>query len=338
MKEKFLTNNTIELVGYGHPDRFADFLSEKVLSENTKINKDAKVASEIIVMKDMVVLGGEITNNSSKKIDYHKLVMDAIEEIYGEKWWPNFKDVKVINNIKHQSSELTIIQDNAKKIVAGDQGVIYGYYSNARFNKIKSLYKIIEDIKKDYDISPDWKLLYDVENNKISMSICGLKKDELETLRNEKPNYIINPAGEWLVGGPLSDTGLTGRKLMIDTFGAGIPHGGGAFCGKDVSKVDKTAIIWNSLIAYEYFKKNKKFNEVFVESSYKIGDLEPVLTIKASKNGKIINVKSNEELNSKFGKTLNDFVENYNLKDLEWSKYVKQGGVISLIQEIINVK
>ncbi len=337
MKGKFLTNNTIELVGYGHPDRFADFLSEKVLTENLKLNKDAKVASEIIVMKDMVVLGGELTNDVNA-LDYQKLVHDAIEEIYGEKWWPNYKKVKVVNNIKHQSSELTTIQENAKKVVAGDQGVIYGYYSKDRFNKIRNLYKVIEDIKKDYDISPDWKLLYDVENNEISMSICGLKNEELNKLRSEKPSYIINPAGEWLVGGPLSDTGLTGRKLMIDTFGAGIPHGGGAFCGKDVSKVDKTAIIWNSLIAHEYFKLGKKYDEVFVESSYKIGDLEPRLTVKASRKGKIIEVKSNSEVNNLFGKTLNDFVENNKLKDLEWSKYVKQGGVISLVEELIEKK
>ncbi len=279
-----MLSNAIELVGYGHADRFADYLAEKVLVENLKQDSQAKVACEVMVTRDKIFLGGEIT--SKAKVDYEKLVYDAIELVYGQKWWPNYQqNVIIINNIKKQSFELNLLQK--EEIVAGDQGIIYGLYEPYRFLIIEELRKIISKLKRIFDFSPDWKLLL-VDSN-FSISVCGLKKDNFLNLKNvfQKEfkenkdllfikNIIINPAGEWLIGGPLSDTGLTGRKLMIDTFGAGIPHGGGAFCGKDFSKVDKSGIILASQYAKTYCDKHN-LTKMNVELTYKIGDAIPVV-------------------------------------------------------------
>lgn len=319
---------TLELVGKGHPDRFSDYISEKILMANLKLDINSKVASEVMVTRDIIFLGGEISSNA--KIDYEELVFNAIEEIYGEKWWPNYRKIKVINNMKEQSKELNIIQNESNEIVAGDQGVIYGFYSPKRINIINKIYDSIIELSKKVDISPDWKLLYDDKAKIISASFCGVKKDKHIEIKSflQKIFFdyelIINPKGEWLVGGPLSDTGLTGRKIMIDTFGSGVSHGGGAFCGKDFSKVDKTGIIIATEIAKNYFIKNnlKEDDEVSVELVYKIGDSKPIAYIYHKENFEKIRVD----------KTLHEWIKESNIYKIDWSNIVKNGGISSLFK------
>ncbi len=326
---------TIELVGYGHPDRFADYISESILVNALKNDKNSKVASEVMATKNMIFLGGEISTNT--KLDYEKIVYDAIEKVYGEKWWPNYKSVKIVNNIQKQSSELSEIQ--SQKVVAGDQGVIYGYYSSKRYSIITYLYQVMDKIVKQFNVSPDWKLLFSDLKNEFSVSVCGVKKsvhkdiktfvlNELKVFFKKEIDVIVNPKGEWLVGGPLSDTGLTGRKLMIDTFGAGIPHGGGAFCGKDFSKVDKTGVLIASEIAFEKFKNLGDQLEIFVELSYKIGDEKPNAYIYDSNNKLIENIK--------LDKTLNEWINNSDVFDVDWSEIVLKGGVIGYLSKKFN--
>ncbi len=317
-----MLSNAIELVGYGHADRFADYLAEKVLVENLKQDSQAKVACEVMVTRDIIFLGGEIT--SEAKIDYEKLVYEAIELVYGEKWWPNyFKNVEVINNIKKQSPELNLLQQD--EIVAGDQGIIYGLYEPYRFLIIEELKKIITKIKLIFDFSPDWKLLL-IDSN-FSISVCGITKDNFLNLKkmfqnefkNSKyfvfiNNIIINPAGEWLIGGPLSDTGLTGRKLMIDTFGAGIPHGGGAFCGKDFSKVDKSGIILASQYAKAYCDKHN-LTKMNVELTYKIGDSIPIVKYYVGSQWK-------EDQTIIEQKPISKWLEKMQFANYDWAKFI----------------
>lgn len=313
------SRRTIELVGYGHPDRFADYISEKIMMEHFKKDINSKVAAEVMVTRNIIFLGGEI--DSKAKINHEELVYQAIERVYGQKWWPNYKkEVKVIDNIKRQSPELNRLQK--KEIVAGDQGVVFGYFGSKRFKQIKMIYSLINELRNEFkDIWPDWKLLYNESINELSISICGLRidkhKDVKKFLENKLKdiNIIVNPGGEWMIGGPHSDTGLTGRKLMIDTFGAGIPHGGGAFCGKDFSKIDKSGVLIASEIAFNYAKENNR-EEVLVELHYKIGDKYPEIIINGDKDLKI-------------GKeSLNEWIKKANLLSYDWPEIVLKGGVI----------
>ncbi len=194
-------NTNIELVGYGHADRFADYIGELILERHYEQDSNAKVAIEVLATRNSISLGGEVS--SQAKINYEELVYEAIDFVYGEKWWPNFKEtVKVINHIAEQSLELSAIQGN--DIVAGDQGVIYGYYNKNRFETIKSLYSLMKEVRKEFDIAPDWKLIYSRENKNFSMSVCGdVNHNEIETyILNEILKYdieveelIINPKG-----------------------------------------------------------------------------------------------------------------------------------------------
>ncbi|BDV02305.1 MAG: S-adenosylmethionine synthase [Candidatus Hepatoplasma vulgare] len=313
------SRRTIELVGYGHPDRFADYISEKIMMEHFKKDINSKIAAEVMVTRNIIFLGGEI--NSKAKINHEELVYEAIEKVYGQKWWPNYKsEVEVIDNIKKQSPELNKLQK--KEIVAGDQGVVFGYYGKERFKQIKMLYKLINDLREEFvDIWPDWKLLYNESIKELSISICGLKIKEHKKIKEfleDKLNnikIIVNPGGEWMIGGPHSDTGVTGRKLMIDTFGAGIPHGGGAFCGKDFSKIDKSGVLIASEIAYKYAKENRK-EEVLVELHYKIGDKYPEIIINGDKD-----FRTGQE-------SLNNWIERSKLLTFDWPEIVLKGGVI----------
>ncbi|CRX37063.1 / metK / S-adenosylmethionine synthase /:554061 Reverse [Candidatus Hepatoplasma crinochetorum] len=326
---------TIELVGYGHPDRFADYISEKILIENLKKDQNAKVAAEVMVTRNVVFLGGEIF--SKAKIDYQKLVYDAIERVYGQKWWPNYQKIKVINDINSQSPELIKIQK--KEIVAADQGVIYGFYNQKRYERILMLYQIIDNLRDKFAIAPDWKLLFNQNLQELSISVCGIKKNKHNQIKlflqdqflkfNLKIDVIVNPKGEWLICGPLSDTGLTGRKLMIDTFGAGVSHGGGAFCGKDFSKVDKTGVLIASELAYK-FAKAKKVKTALVELNYKIGDKIPKVIVRTYQNNKMDEFEYDD-----YKLSLNDWIKKSNVYNLDWSEIVLKGGVIFYLKDIL---
>ncbi len=322
------TNTTIELVGYGHPDRFADYIGELVLTKHLEQDKNAKVALEVLATRNSISLGGEITSNA--KVNYDEIVYFAIEKVYGEKWWPNFKETKVFNHIELQSQALA--NNQKEKIVAGDQGVIYGYYDVERFTIINNLYELMNQVRKNFDIATDWKLLFDTEKNELSMSVCGqvdhnkikdFIMDKWNNNEKSKTIVIVNPKGEWLTPGPLTDTGVIGRKLMIDTFGAGVPHGGGAFCGKDPSKVDKTGIIIGSYLAKEA-AKYRNTNKALVELNYKIGDELPK-AYAYFEDGEKIDITDNVNL------TLDQYIKTYDLLNEDWSKYVLKGGILSYL-------
>lgn len=322
------TNTTIELVGYGHPDRFADYIGEVILTECLKQDENSKVAIEVLATKNSISLGGEITSKAI--IDFEKLIYLAIEKIYGVEWWPNYKKVDIFNHIEEQSLELNINQ--LKNIVAADQGVIYGYYDKERFNIISNLYELMNNIKNKFNIAPDWKLLFNTEKKILSMSVCGKVNHKLinNFIQKEmekdfgKLSIIVNPKGEWLIPGPSSDSGVIGRKLMIDTFGAGIPHGGGAFCGKDPSKVDKTGIIIASYLAKEA-AINNRVSKALVELNYKIGDELPNAYVYFEDGQKV-------DITNDISLTLDQYIRTYGLLKEDWSEFVIKGGVISYLQ------
>lgn len=332
-----MNKNVIELVGKGHPDRFADYIGEKLLTEYLKQDTKSKVAIEVLVTRDVILLGGEVTSKAS--LDLENLVKEATKEVYGDFLG---KELKFGNFIREQSPELNKLQK--KEVVAGDQGVVYGVYSKERFNLIEKLYNFMFGVlATNKSIWPDWKLLY--QDGELSFSVCGLKTTELSKLKRKLERYLegeswvksikVNPGGTWMIGGPLADTGVLGRKLMIDTFGSGYPHGGGAWSGKDVSKIDKTGVILATILAYQIHKHhldslNKDIGEVIVELTYKIGDNKP--KYKIWNNDKIMNFDLDPLI-----PTLNEFIKKYNLNEIDYGKLVLKGSsAINLFNLIKN--
>ncbi|NOQ50443.1 MAG: hypothetical protein GQ557_02095 [Mycoplasmataceae bacterium] len=337
--------NTIELVGYGHPDRFADYIAEKALTMLLKLDNRAKVALEIMVMRNQIIIGGEITANTNiNKKWWSQLVKEAIDDIYIYDKKTKTRDgglgkYKLIVNVQKQSLELNHLQQDA--LVAGDQGVIFGYYDQVRFKQINLLYEIITAVKNNFPyplISADWKLLYNPRVKSLSISFCGeqtkdLKKidDFIKSIIKKTPKYsdlvksvLLNPGGAWLLGGPQTDTGVTGRKIMIDNFGAGVSHGGGNITGKDLSKVDKTGVIQATMIAYEISKKANHKSPVLVELNYCIGEDRPQIWFQF--NNQWQKYEGQVE-------TLEDFIANHKLLFIDWGKVLKNGGLISYFSE-----
>jgi len=318
---RLIKNTKIELVGIGHPDRWTDYLAQTLNTEYMWNDEWAKVALELTVTSKHIFIGGEVT--STYEPNFKEVVKRLAIEIYGEDYWKKWNP-EIINGLVEQSSELSDIQ--SKGIVAGDQGVIYGFWSEYRFSQIKGLYKLIDSLQEKYGFSNDWKLIDDTHRQAyhfghLSISVSGLNTKQLEDMRESinKTRYagmIINPKGEWLTYGPMADTGQTNRKLLATGFGAGVPHGGGGDNGKDVSKVDFTGILHASEIAKSI--SDITFEDVIVELSYKIGDEKA--SAKAYTNNKMW------DISDMIGLTVDRFIKVNDLRRVNWGHYSKMGG------------
>ena len=298
---------TSESVTEGHPDKICDYISDIILDEYLKYDDSSYVACETIVSGNLLVIFGEIT--SKVDIDIESLVRNAIKEIgytdINEQF--NYKDVEIIIKVRKQSSdiELGVKQDKG----AGDQGIMFGYATNEtnEFMPIgivlaHRLTKRLEECRKieGYNfLKPDGKAQVTVEykNNRIyridniivstqhtdNISIDKLrefvKKEIIEkvipnNLLDNKTKYYINPTGRFVIGGPEADSGLTGRKIIVDSYGTNSRHGGGAFSGKDPSKVDRSAAYLARYIAKNIVATGL-INKLEVGLSYSIGQSEP---------------------------------------------------------------
>lgn len=261
------TQYTAESVSNGHPDKIADQISDAILDHVLEQDPNARVACETIVKDSLVIIVGEITAHAN--IDYHHAVESVLKNIY-QKVVPF--ELKVY--VGEQSTEIANGVDQQAMIGAGDQGIMYGYACNETKTYMPSPIYLAHQLmlahqeyaKKDKRICPDAKAQVTVRYqdgrplsvDHIVISTQHAKDISLETLRaivqkeiinttlpkewvTEQTQFWINPSGSFLTGGPTADSGLTGRKLMVDTYGGFSLHGGGAFSGKDSTKVDRTA-------------------------------------------------------------------------------------------------
>lgn len=301
---------TSESVSEGHPDKICDAISDGVLDAIYKEDTNARVACETFVTTGLVLVGGEITTDAY--IEVQDIVRDIIRKIGYTKAEYKFdsESCSVLNAIHSQSPDIAMGVDTGG---AGDQGMMFGYACEQTPElmpmPIMYAHKLVmklASIRKSYDgfmpyLRPDAKSQVTIEydENKKPLRIDTvvistqhdadasqkkIKEDVIEkvikevipqNLIDDKTKYYVNPTGRFEIGGPHGDTGLTGRKIIVDTYGGWAPHGGGAFSGKDPSKVDRSATYAARHIAKNIVAAGLA-TECLVQLAYAIGVTEPV--------------------------------------------------------------
>ena len=269
---------TAESVSPKHPDKLCDQISDAILDAYLAKDPDARVAAETCGGHGVVFVTGEITSKmSDKEVDVEKI----IKRITGD------ENIEVHTRIVKQSPEIAQGVDTGG---AGDQGIMIGYACSETPELLPLEVVLSRRLNKFiYKKHPfDGKTQVTLRGDKIDSIVASfqnVKKSELETLvreflaENNLPadgiKFHLNPAGDWSQGGFEADTGLTGRKLIVDNYGPRIPIGGGCFSGKDPSKVDRSAAYMARRVAVDYLKK-RNAKEVYVRLAYAIGVAEPL--------------------------------------------------------------
>ena len=270
---------TAECVSPMHPDKICDRISDAILDACLEQDPDSRVAIEVMGGHGIITITGELTTKAY--VDMREIAQRIAGEEYG---------VQV--NVVKQSPEIAAgVADGG----AGDQGIMVGYACRENTAMIPQELHLARSLCKYlYDIVPaDGKTQVTVnEEGKIKTIVaswCGMEKSILESLirdwlgmmfhRQETKDCKIfaNPAGDWDIGGFDADTGLTGRKIAVDNYGPSIPIGGGAFSGKDASKVDRSAAYKARQLAVELMFENDNYAEVIVKLAYSIGIAKPVM-------------------------------------------------------------
>jgi len=301
---------TSESVSEGHPDKICDQISDAILDALIEKDPKSRVACETFVTTGLVLVGGEITTNAY--VDVQEIVRKTVNEIgyTSAEYKFDGDSCSVLNAIHSQSPDIAMGVDKGG---AGDQGLMFGYANNqtpeympAPIVYAHKLVKRLAYIRKKENglmpyLRPDSKsqvtIQYDDNKNPVRVDTVVLstqhdknakqskiKEDVIEHvvknvipehLIDKKTKYHVNPTGRFEIGGPHGDSGLTGRKIIVDTYGGYAPHGGGAFSGKDPSKVDRSATY-----AIRHIAKNivaaKLASECLVQVAYAIGVAQPV--------------------------------------------------------------
>ncbi|MGB1756804.1 MAG: methionine adenosyltransferase [Pseudomonadales bacterium] len=303
---------TSESVSEGHPDKMSDQISDAILDALLQQDPNARVACETMVKTGMVVLAGEIT--SSAQIDYEQITRDVILDIGYDSSDVGFDGAScaVLNALGKQSPDIAMGVDESTdhEQGAGDQGLMFGYASNetdvlmpAPITYSHLLVKRQAEVRKSGALKflrPDAKsqvtFRYDASGSPQGVEAVVLStqhdpdislKDLQEAVMEEiiKPvlpanwlsastKFFINPTGNFVIGGPVGDCGLTGRKIIVDTYGGMARHGGGAFSGKDPSKVDRSAAYAGRYVAKNIVAAGLA-DRCEIQVSYAIGVAEP---------------------------------------------------------------
>lgn len=368
MKKYFFTS---ESVTEGHPDKVCDLISDSILDKCLKQDKYSRVAVETFVSKNLITIAGQITTNA--KINVEQIARDVLKEIGydNEKTDIDYRTCKIETNITKQSQDISMGVDVGG---AGDQGIMFGYASDETEELMPlaiaiahKLTKKLTEVRKNKEIEyirPDGKAQVTVEYEEDTpkridtilissqhledVDLEIMKKDIIEKVINkvvdkkyidENTKIYINPTGRFVIGGPLGDTGLTGRKIIVDTYGGYARHGGGAFSGKDASKVDRSSTymlrhIAKNIVANGYAKKCE------IQVSYAIGMSKPLsIFINCFGTNTIPEEEIIQKIKEKFDLTPNGIIEYLDLrkpiytkttnyghfgdKDLPWEKIIK---------------
>jgi S-adenosylmethionine synthetase len=342
----------------GHPDKMADQISDAILDACLEQDPYSRVACETLTCTGLVVIAGEIT--TSAYVDFQALVRGVVSSIGYDNALYGFDSntCAVISSINKQSGDIAMGVDTGG---AGDQGMMFGYATNETpelmptpislaHKLVRKLTEVRKNGKLPY-LRPDGKSQVTVEydeNGKPlrvdavvvstqhaeSVTTEQLRADILKyviqgtlpaSLLDENTKYHINPTGRFVVGGPMGDTGLTGRKIIVDTYGGMGRHGGGAFSGKDPTKVDRSAAYMARYIAKNIVAAGLA-DRVEVQLAYAIGVAEPVsVLVETFGTGKVSGEIIGELVRKNFALTPKGIIESLNLRRPIYQKTAAYG-------------
>ncbi len=299
---------TSESVSDGHPDKVADQISDAILDATLAQDPQARCACETLVKNNLVIVAGEIS--TSTWVDVEKIVKEVVRDIgyTNHRWGFDAEAVTVLNLIGNQSTEIAscVNANDIKELGAGDQGMVFGFSCRdtetlmplpihlahqlmAQHKKVRTYINLGPDAKSQVTVAYKDNKPHSIETIVLSSlhndtTPQKIQQDIIEHiirpvipshLMNEHTKIIVNPSGQFTIGGPVADAGLTGRKIIVDTYGGFAHHGGGCFSGKDPSKVDRSAAYMARYIAKNIVAAQLA-SHCEVQLSYAIGQSQPV--------------------------------------------------------------
>jgi len=351
---------TSESVSAGHPDKICDQISDAILDACLAQDKNSRVACETMVKNNNVILGGEITTTA--KIDYEEIARNVVKNIGYDHQELGFSydTFEFTNYISEQSQDISEGIAQGEELGSGDQGIMFGYACRetpelmplpiALAHKLSRKHEVIRQ-DRSLGLRPDAKSQVAVEYNdnyqpqRIDSVVFSSQHDpalSLEQLRelirediiqkslpkdliDNKTKFFINPAGRFEIGGPVGDCGLTGRKIIVDTYGGMARHGGGAFSGKDPSKVDRSAAYALRQVAKSLVAANL-CDYCEIQASYAIGVAEPTsIFINAFESEKISAKELEEYVKSNFDLTPSGIIKSLELLTPNYRKTSSYG-------------
>lgn len=340
----YIKKVTSESVGIGHPDKICDQIADSILDTCLKLDPNSHVACEVFASNHLIVIGGEITTKGY--VDVVKTAWDVLTPLgYDE------CDFTILSNINKQSVDIANLVDLSKQAVAaGDQGIVFGYATNETDSYMplpitiahSLCYEVEKLIKTNklpgakFDMKSQVCINYEKDKpisiDSMLMSIQHAASANVEKIRTIVVNKVmiplakkykmntnfkkfVNAAGAFIIGGPFGDTGLTGRKIIVDTYGGAAKHGGGAFSGKDYTKVDRTG----AYFAFRYIAKNivaaKLADRCEVQLSFNIGSPKPYsIFIDTFGTSKYSDESILNAINKSFNFDLNSIIKDLNMK------------------------
>jgi S-adenosylmethionine synthetase len=344
-RDRFLF--TSESVTEGHPDKIADQISDAILDACLAEDPFSRVACETLTCTGLVVIAGEITTKAY--VDFQSLVRGTVASIGYDNALYGFDSntCAVISTINKQSGDIAMGVDTGG---AGDQGMMFGYATNETpelmptpISLAHKLAQKLSQVRKSGLMSylrPDGKsqvtVEYDSNNKPVRVDAVVISTQHSETVGNEElradilkhviqavipahlldegTKYHINPTGRFVIGGPMGDTGLTGRKIIVDTYGGMGRHGGGAFSGKDPTKVDRSAAYMARYVAKNIVAAGLA-DRCEVQLAYAIGVAEPVsVLVDTFGTGKVDEDKLEALVRANFSLTPKGIIESLNLR------------------------
>jgi len=356
LSDRFLL--TSESVTEGHPDKIADQVSDAILDACLEQDPYSRVAAETLTATGLVVIAGEITTKAY--VDFQSLVRGVVASIGYDNALYGFDSntCAVISTINKQSGDIAQGVDTGG---AGDQGMMFGYASNetpelmpAPISLAHKLCRQLTAVRKSGKLPylrPDGKsqvtVEYDENGKPARIDAVVISSQHSESVSNEDlhadilkyviqavlpaewldehTKYHINPTGRFVIGGPMGDTGLTGRKIIVDTYGGVGRHGGGAFSGKDPTKVDRSAAYMARYIAKNIVAAGLA-DRAEIQLAYAIGVAEPVsVRVETFGTGKVSESKLTELVRKNFSLTPKGIIESLNLRRPIYQKTAAYG-------------
>ena len=372
---------TSESVGKGHPDKICDQIADKILDQILMQDPDARSAIEVMASNRLIVIGGELS--TSAYVDVVEQAWNVLLDL-----GYTYDDFSILSNVHAQSSDISqsVDKTNTTEIGAGDQGIMFGYATDETSTFMPLAIQIAHDLVKNAEklrLNQIIKTIKSDMKSQVSINYSNPDKPQIDTVLmsiqhhdqiNEKKfkqevldliikpivnkyfpkqtdyQVYINPSGRFVIGGPIGDTGLTGRKIIVDTYGGAAKHGGGAFSGKDYTKVDRSAAyaarwVAKNLVAAGVAKK------IEIQLSYGIGLTKPIsIDVNTFNTSKYESTKIIEIINQVFDLSPKGIIDALDLKrpiyyqtsfyghfgrddlDLPWEKLNK----VDLIKKLCN--